>query len=157
MKWRDLNNGLILRLAREDDMLLYYKWANDPEVRKVSFYIDIIDLKTHEIWFKNRIKNDSCLLFVFEEGSIPAGQVRIERETQNIISISLDVKFRGKGYGVQMLQLAYSEFRKVSGEILTAYIRKDNPGSLKTFQKAGYIISEDSTINGISCYTLTKE
>ncbi len=157
MNLKNLNNKLKLRLAGEDDMLLYYKWANDPEVRNVSFYPEVIDLKTHEKWFTSHIQSDKYLLFVFEEGGIPVGQVRIERAYKNVISISIDREYRGKGYGALMLQMAYEEFRKVSGELLTAYIRKDNPVSVRIFQKAGYKHRQDSKINGITCYTLIKE
>ena len=52
-----LNTILTHRKATEDDMMLYFNWANDFSVRINSYQSELIPLENHKKWFNSEIKN----------------------------------------------------------------------------------------------------
>ena len=46
---------LVIRLANEDDLLTYFEWANDKDVRANAINQDPILLEIHTKWFLSRI------------------------------------------------------------------------------------------------------
>jgi RimJ/RimL family protein N-acetyltransferase len=125
-----------------NDLDIYFNWANDPDVRKNSFDSSTIDLNKHKTWFKSAIANEAYFMLIFKnfEGNY-VGQVRIKKENHfnAVISISVDLKFRGKGYGKLMLNLATDSFLMTNRDfIINAYIKEENSSSKISFEKAGF-------------------
>jgi [ribosomal protein S5]-alanine N-acetyltransferase len=151
---------IISRKAIESDLDLYFNWTNDTDTRNNSFSTQIVDYQSHTNWFLSKIIDRKALLLVFEnEEQIPVGQVRIEQKpTENIIGISIDRNFRGLGLAVPMLEIScnvfFDEFKEKS---IHAYIKKTNLASLKSFQKAGFEVIEESTISNEPSYLLAKQ
>ena len=54
------------RKATIYDLMLYFDWANDPEVRAQSFDSKIIDIESHKKWFLSKLNDDSLLMLVFQ-------------------------------------------------------------------------------------------
>lgn len=133
---------LKLRQVSEEDCRLIWTWANDPEVRAVSFSSDAILYEDHFTWFESKLNDPSCYFFIAENSNDePVGQVRYEREgTEATISISLDRKFRGKGYGPSLLRFASQKFFETADvEVIHAYIKEGNEASVGAFKKAGFV------------------
>lgn len=128
------------RKASYADVDLYYRWSNDPLVRRNSFKQDNILYSDHVNWFKNKLNSEKCHFYLFLDAEDEAvGQVRIDSiNNETIIGLSIDESFRGKGLGVEMLDLACRDYRNHSNDIIVAYIKKNNISSYKIFKKAGF-------------------
>jgi UDP-2,4-diacetamido-2,4,6-trideoxy-beta-L-altropyranose hydrolase len=140
-----------LRKASNKDCRLTWKWSSDPVVRAESFVSDPIPYHDHVEWFKQRISDPDCYLFIAENSDHkPIGQIRFEIEGNDAtVSISLDQEFRNKGYGSTIIALASQNIFKITkANLIHAYIKKHNTASTSAFKKAGYIFSEAALIKG---------
>lgn len=152
-------SNLKMRFAKTSDVDLYYNWANDKLVRQSSYNSSEIDYEQHVTWFTNKLRSSDCFFYLFsDEENIPAGQVRIDRSNDEIvIGISIDERYRGQGLGVQMLNLACSDYlSKYPEREIIAYIKEDNTASFKQFTKAGFSQAEKVVINGSNSYRLKR-
>lgn len=144
---------LRIRKANINDLNLYFEWTNDSEVRNKSFHSDKITFENHSIWFNKKINDESTQMYVFEYNKNPCGQVRIGIENStSIIGISIDSKYRGKGLGKTMLEMASREFFKKYNFPIFAYIKTDNIASVKIFEKAGFNFVCNDSINNKECF-----
>lgn len=136
----------IIELAKIDDMKAVFDLSNDELVRQNSFNQEKIEWESHQAWFRNKINDENSLFYLIKDlkGDLIA-QVRFDKimDTEGDISISVASQFRGKGYGVKVLN-AVSE--KIIAEkkikIIKAYIKNENLASQAIFEKAGYILKE---------------
>lgn len=149
-------NELLMRMAERSDLDIYYKWVNEAHVRINSFNSSIIDYSQHCSWFEQKIKSKTNFYIFFIKKNIPVGQVRIEKSNnENIIDISVDLIFRGKGYALIMLKKAITDFfEKSPGEEIYAYVKEDNVASIKLFLKANFNKINDADIK--NCIKLKK-
>ena len=69
-----------VKSAKKSDSGLYWIWVNDKEVRKNSFNKNTITKKEHEKWFKNKLNDKKCTLYIGFIENQPVGQVRFEVE-----------------------------------------------------------------------------
>jgi spore coat polysaccharide biosynthesis protein SpsF len=140
-----------MRPAELSDVDLYYKWANDMLVRQNSFNSEEINYQQHVNWFKNKLNSSECYFFLFlNYQNIPIGQIRIdESNNEKIIGISIDENFRGRGYGVEMLNMAcFHYLNKFPNEEIIAYIKESNIASINQFSRAGFIFTGHTTLKG---------
>jgi len=142
--------ALHIRRAREDDCQQLWKWANDPDVRAVSFSSEQIPWEQHIEWFRSKLNNPACVLQIATCGEIPAGQIRYDLDgDQAVVSISLDREFRGKGYGSPLIWRSAQElFDTTAVTIINAYVKQANETSVRAFEKAGYRNVEQTTAEG---------
>ena len=87
------------------------------------------------------------------------GQVRIQKtdEFNAIISISVDSKFRGLGYGSIILKLSSIDFLKSQTKILiNAFIKEENVASKIIFEKAGFTFLELVNYQNFKSYHYVK-
>ena len=148
------------RKPNVDDAYLYFKWANDPQVRLNSFNSENITLDEHTIWFNEKLQDPNCELYMFyDENDIPVGQVRIQKDSNNnsVINISIDEKFRGMGYGVKLVELSSKNYfsREINDKI-NAYVKIENIGSKIIFEKAGYFNTGILLYQNIKSYHFIK-
>jgi UDP-2,4-diacetamido-2,4,6-trideoxy-beta-L-altropyranose hydrolase len=138
---------LHIRTAREDDCQQLWKWANDPDVRAVSFSSEQILWEQHIEWFRSKLNNSACVLQIATCGEIPAGQIRYDLDgDQAVVSISLDREFRGKGYGSLLIwRSAQALFDTTTVTTIHAYVKQANEISVRAFEKAGYRNVERTT------------
>ena len=157
-----------LREAAEEDMMLYFDWANDPVVRQNSFQTAPIDLATHEAWFRRKVTEETCLLYVLTDGTMDYGQVRGQVDDGKIeIGYSIAKEHRGKGLARIMLKLFEEKCKELSlcdkvkkdkpmetdfRMRLYAEVKKENPISGKVFEGLGYQKQEEPEI-----FVYTKE
>lgn len=143
-----------IRNANIEDIDTYFNWANEDAVRKLSFNSEIILYSEHEIWFNNCLKDKNCFMYLFFI-TTEIGQVRIQKieADQSIISISIDENFRGRGYGVQMLNMSIESFRKYFPKsVISAYIKIENVASKNIFEKSGFKFKEALIYKNVNCY-----
>jgi len=154
-----IKKELTLRPAQEQDCELIWKWANDSSARSVSFSSKSISWNEHIEWFKSKLNNPRCFIYVaINRNEIPVGQVRVEEKVNEaVISVSVDKKFRGNGYGSIIIDLASQEFFQVSdARVIHAYVKQDNEASTRVFAKAGFKNIGVITISGQQAIHLAK-
>ncbi len=138
-----MDNGVYLRKVTEDDMMLLFKWANDPIVRNNSFQSKQIHLTDHKKWFSQLLNDSNQIQYILMRGDSPVGQIRasiIDRETA-LINYSIDEKYRGLGYGSIMIDLLKRKIHDDNDSIQTliGHVKPENAASKKCFEKNGFI------------------
>lgn len=133
-------NSMLLRDINEHDCKLIYDWANEVGVRQYSLQSQDIPWNSHTAWFKNKISDPNCKMFVLEENGLPIGQIRFERDGDNnwLLGYSIDARFRGKGFGKLLLKLGLEEMDKDQHSKVVAYVKPDNLASIRVFKSLGF-------------------
>jgi len=135
------HGDLRLRRVQEKDCRLLWEWANDPNVRPVSFATEQISWERHMQWFDAKLRDPNAVLYlVVDSADIPAGQVRYQIDgAAAAVSVSLAPQFRGRGYGQLALKMATEDlFRMTATKQIDAYVKPNNTASLRLFARAGY-------------------
>jgi UDP-2,4-diacetamido-2,4,6-trideoxy-beta-L-altropyranose hydrolase len=142
---------LNLRPAREDDCLLIWEWANDPETRQVSFSSEPIAWETHQEWYSRTVRTPNSFFYIGSNAAgDPMGQIRFQLDRQRAtISVSLAKEARGKGLGAALIVCGVTQFfHDSNAEIVDAYIKPDNDKSVKTFTRADFVDAGVAEVRG---------
>lgn len=132
-----------LRAACEEDVVSYFNWANDPEVRKSAIHTDAIPWVTHKEWFTKKLNDSNSHLFVLEAAGLPVGQIRFDKEGNEArIDYSLDPLVRGRGWGSRLVSLGSKLFEKIEPVRLRAEVKTDNEASRSVFLSLGFTMTE---------------
>ena len=138
-----MEEKIYLRRVKETDMKLLFDWRNNELVRKNSFCMDPVEWNEHVKWFNTLVKS-SVLFFILICKEQEVGQIRIDLELDNtaIINYSIAEKYRGFGYGKQILHLAETELyeRFKNKYMLKALVKENNISSQVAFERLGYIL-----------------
>jgi len=140
---------MIFRQAEISDMEKVYILSNDPEVRKYSFNTLSINYNEHRDWFKKQLADKNLLFFVALENDDLVGQVRLSNnEGVAVISVSVSPSYAGRGYGVEIMRetISYCQ-NKGRISMIKAFIKAENTGSKKYFEKCGYELFERTIHN----------
>ena len=151
--------NLRFRFAGASDVDLYFKWTNDPLVRKNSYNQNPIKYNDHVKWFNSKLNTTNCCFYLFYNfEKVPVGQVRIDNgPEETVIGISIDENFRGKSYGVEMLNLAVGDYlRKNPDSVIFAFIKEENLASKSIFKKAGFMGDKIVLEQGTKSHKLYK-
>jgi len=141
-----------LRTARQDDVYIYFNWANDPEVRKSSFKTDPISWSTHKEWFAQKLSDPKSHLFVLEANGLAVGQIRFDSDGNDArIDFSLDPLVRGRGWGARLVLLGTGLMRKIGLYRYVAEVKPSNDASREVFLRLGFTLSESK--NGCLMYS----
>ncbi len=146
-----LDGDLRLRRSLESDCQTIWQWANDPEVRAVSFRREPIPWEQHVDWFKSKLADPSAFFYVaINHAGQAIGQVRYQCDkTRAVLSVNIASDFRGKGFGKKVLLLATEElFQSSSVSGIDAYVKPSNQSSLRLFESAGFRRNGTHTIEG---------
>lgn len=130
-----------LRDVQDEDCRLLWKWRNDPNARKASFSPQAIDWKEHVKWFKSKLNDPKCIMYIaMTKDGQSIGGVRYELENGDaVISVAIDQPFRAMGYGSKILRLASQKlFTAAIVKRVHAYVKEGNITSLAVFAKAGF-------------------
>lgn len=125
--------------AADEELLL--DWANDPVVRRNSIASDRISLATHRQWFRSRLADEECRIFIAEtDPDMAIGQVRFDRKGDGWeVDYSLDRAFRGTGLGRKLLKCAIQRlFAEKPGSRIAARVKSANMASCKVFDGLGF-------------------
>jgi UDP-2,4-diacetamido-2,4,6-trideoxy-beta-L-altropyranose hydrolase len=142
---------LRLRRVQEKDCRQLWDWANDPDVRPVSFATEPISWERHLQWFHSKLHDPNAVLYLaVDSGGIPAGQVRFQiDDTKAAVSISMAPHFRGKGLGAVVLGMATMDlFQTTAVTQIDAYVKLNNTASLQLFTREGYIRVRNEIVKG---------
>lgn len=127
------------------DCRLLWEWANEPEVRRMSFNTEFIPFEDHKKWFDNKLSDPRCYQYIAEDAtSLPIGQVRFDlKGNEANIGISVASKIRDRGFGTRLLKKALRKLTKHKTiKAVHAYVRAENKSSVRVFEKAGFIVQD---------------
>ncbi len=130
-----------VRLARASDLMIYFEWANDPDVRNNSFHSAPITIENHTTWFKENVKSNSIVMFLFIQNNEPIAQVRfrIEKSTA-LLNYSIDKKYRGRRLSAPIIDRALKELELIKPSLteVIAEVKPENIASARAFEKNNF-------------------
>jgi len=132
---------IYLRDAKLQDMELLFHWMNEPSVRRNSVNSREISWEEHNSWYQSKLESKDCDIYILMQDDTPVGQIRLDiREDGGWISFSVDINYRGQGFGGLLLRLLEEKVQENRPELqwLRAVVKKDNPVSQKRFIEQGY-------------------
>ena len=135
-----------------EDLENIFALSNDPFVRKYSLSTSTIRWDEHAAWFESTLKDPDMLFYVSHDSNHNLiGQVRFQiTQDKAIISISISESFRGKKLALPLIedtiQLLFKN--RINIKQIIAFIKPDNPVSLKLFLNAGFKDSGYDQIKG---------
>ncbi|WP_371362954.1 hypothetical protein SRRS_39660 [Sporomusa rhizae] len=132
---------MILKEATVENIDLLFIWVNDKSVRESAFNSKVIAYQEHKDWFYKKLNSSNCKIYIGYVNDYPIGQVRIDIEEDiAIIDYSVDRRYRGKGYGVLLLEALANKVKNFDRKIdkLIGNVKYSNLSSQRTFDKAGY-------------------
>lgn len=147
----DMEEGhqpLAVRKARKSDLMLYFEWANDPEVRKNSFNSQPIMLEDHSRWFATNVESIKTVMLVILKGRAAVGQVRFNVEGKSaLLNYSIGAEFRGKGLSTPVIKLATESLLNTHPELdlIVAEVKPENIASLRAFEKNDFYRALESS------------
>jgi len=151
----ELDGGVWLRVAEQDDCKLYFQWANDPTVREQSLTSDEITWDGHRHWFANQLDSPDTQLLVGMRDDSPIGQIRFTKTTEQTsnqaawnVAFSVAAEARGTGAGKELLRLGAGWMTNLGLTPLTATVKMANVVSARCFQRLGWqeIAAEDPAL-----------
>lgn len=159
------NEGLYLRLVDSEDCCLLWKWANDPECRRMAINQEPIAFEEHTKWFKNRLLSDDTLILILEKNSIAIGQIRFDRNHSDEAEIDIYVEkgYRGLSLGTYLLRegtqyyLNYLSLNRRYVKTVVGHIRPENDISCRAFEKAGFRRKDSKRIKDADLLSFTME
>ena len=143
-----------IREATIKDAKILFDWANDTETRQNSFNSVIIDWNNHIKWFKNKLNDPACKIYILYSNEKPVGVVRFEVNETTIVGVTVAPNYRGMGLGSEILKIARNTFWKNNTDSILAYIKKGNIASQRIFEKAGFSFLREDEVNNIKCLIL---
>lgn len=143
---------LRLRPATMNDARLLFEWFNEPAVRAVSFSSEKVSWEHHCAWLKSKLADQHYVIWLAEAGAgRPVGQARFVMEDDTAtISISLAAESRGQGLGTLLIWAACRKLCREHQKIrrIKAWIKPDNVGSLRAFEKARFQFLAEKDAHG---------
>jgi RimJ/RimL family protein N-acetyltransferase len=138
-----------LRKANESDCRFLYDWRNHPIARQFSHSKEEIVYADHEKWFMNSLKNPDRTILIALDGEVAdenkarVGQIRFDKKDSQIevlVSVTVDPEKFGMGYGTEIIKKGTEEYLAEHPEVerAVAEVLKNNPASVRVFEKAGY-------------------
>ena len=130
---------LRLRRTTVSDAHSYYDWVNEAEVRRQSLVSERIPWEQHRQWFAAKLAAEPSRLFVMEADALPVGQIRFDRVgSETCIDFSVDLLFRGRGWGSRLLELGLLEMSRGPATTFRAEVKASNPASARVFSKHSF-------------------
>jgi RimJ/RimL family protein N-acetyltransferase len=134
------------------DAKLLFEWANNPVTRQASFHSDPIELEDHVNWLKNTINSVERKIYLISVLATPVAIVRFDKNEKTVIGITVSPEYRGKGLAADIIQYGCQRYvYENREEEIYAYIKIENTASLKAFEKAGFVYSDEGMCNDQPC------
>ena len=133
-----------LRRVKKSDCKIIWEWVNDPVVRNSAFRQDTIPWNEHEQWFKEKISNPNCIIFILSSRQKKLiGQIRFDVKDGNAeVDVSIDKKFRECGMGSYLIMEGVRKFVELTKIFrIHAHIKSHNITSIRSFEKSNFKIT----------------
>lgn len=140
-----------LRPADQDDCQRLWEWRNETVTRESSFNTRPVPYQDHQSWFSRKLADPATKIFIAEDAEgRQIGYVRFDiQENHAEISVSVDQRERGKGYGPIAIRLGSDELlSSKSVKCISALVKATNPASIAAFRRAGFVVRGTERIAG---------
>jgi len=150
-----------LRAVREEDRMILWAWANEPDVKVASVSLRPMEWDQHVAWFSEKLHHPSCMfLMALDKEDNPVGQVRFdicEQKPHEVeISMSLVPRCRNDGLGARIIASACQRlFRDTAIRTIHAHVRERDIASVKDFSRAGFRREPVTNVRGHEAVDLT--
>ena len=135
-----------LRAADANDVVAFFNWANDPDVRVNAITTKPIPWPEHQEWFGQRVRSGASRLFVLEASGLPVGQIRFDQAAgETAIDYSLDEIVRGRGWGGRLLSMGMEIIQETGPVDLSAAVKAGNPRSHAVFRRLGFDVARGAS------------
>ena len=127
---------MILRQVTFNDWKLLLDWRNDSTTRENSINKETISEDSHKQWLQYSLESINRNIYILEDNFIPVGTIRSDKDESGSYMLSWNIapEYRGKGYGVKILEL----FLKEKVGKFFAEIKVGNIASIKMVEKNGF-------------------
>jgi RimJ/RimL family protein N-acetyltransferase len=138
---------LNLRKVTPKDIKLIFEWANEDTVRENAINKEKILWENHKTWFQKIIISPNTLIFILEEKNIPIGQIRFDKiDNQYEIDYSIDLKYRGRGYGNEIVKKGIEKIKEKYKGFIVAKVKSNNIGSIRVFEKNNFLLVNEEEV-----------
>jgi UDP-2,4-diacetamido-2,4,6-trideoxy-beta-L-altropyranose hydrolase len=144
--------SLRLQRSTQADSKILWEWANDPEVRRLSFSSDAIPWEIHQQWYTRKLKDPNSAGWIgFDIEDRPIGLVRFDRSSDGRLDVGVSVAagFRGRGFGTELIRQG---LRRISflfpRQPAHAWIKAENLTSIRAFEQAGFELVGKEIVKG---------
>ena len=161
-----MTNEVTIRPITYDDTENIVRWRNAEYVN--SRFIDrrMFTKESHEAWLKNYVETGKVAQFIILLNGEPVGSVYLrdidlnKKEAEYGIFIG-EESARGKGVGTKSAKLILKyAFEELGLEKIFLRVLKDNPGAVRSYEKAGFKKNDRTeilNINGEMCEVIFME
>lgn len=148
--------SILIRKAENSDLKDIFNWRNDKLTLSMFKNNNIVSWNEHCFWFKQKIKDKSCLLLIGEKAGIKIGVIRFDiLRDRSIISINLNPVCRGKKFSKAFLAMGCNYYFNLFNLKIISEIKKVNFSSINIFKSVGF--KKESTKENFFVYTLQSE
>lgn len=139
-----MSNEVTIRPITYDDTADIVRWRNSPYVN--SRFIDrrLFTKESHEAWLKNYVETGKVAQFIILLDGSGVGSVYLRdidydtKEAEFGIFIG-EESARGRGVGTRSAELILDYgFKELNLEKIFLRVYKDNPGAVRSYEKAGF-------------------
>ncbi len=141
--------GIRLRAADQDDLPMFVKWLNDPEVRHGLMMYLPLSMATEQKWFDDMLKrpqDEQPLVIEFEDQGkwISIGNCGIFGIDWRIRSAEVGIMIGEKehwnqGYGTKAMRLLIKHgFNTLNLNRIFLKVYENNPRAVRSYEKAGF-------------------
>ncbi|MFA5260468.1 MAG: GNAT family N-acetyltransferase [Candidatus Omnitrophota bacterium] len=144
-----MKGEIVITLAGDNDMRDIWEWRNHPDIRKNFFNTAAVSWEEHRQWFKQKMANPHCRIYIARRGEEKVGVIRFEPEGDGAqASVHLNPAYMRQGLGPCVIEAGTQQFLRDRGtQTIIARIIKRNAASVKAFTKAGYrCFTEDKDV-----------
>jgi len=146
-------DAIQLRPATANDKVLFFAWANDPEVRKQAIQTSSIPWAQHDAWFDGRLASPDSQLFVATAGDLPVGQIRFDRDGDELrIDYSVDRLFRGRRWARRIVALGMARACMSDARVFRAEVKEANRRSAAVFRGLGFEARPERATRGLEVF-----
>lgn len=134
--------GLSLRTANLEDGPFLLAIRNAEEVRSWSKNQGIISDATHRAWLESQLQNLGSVMLIVEHSGQSIGYLRAQEKTLGtwLVSLALEPRVHGKGFGRRILEEARKRFAEIhKAHCLVAEVIVSNTVATNLFEGAGFV------------------
>lgn len=140
-----------LRAIKKDDLPLFTRWLNDPEVRQGLTHYLPFSIHDEEDWFEEMRKRpgDEKPLMIeikTEDGWEPVGNCGLFNFNWRVRSAEIGIFIGAKqhwnqGYGTEVMELFLKHgFETLNLNRIHLRVHANNPRAKRSYEKAGYVL-----------------
>lgn len=157
------DNVINFRPFEKDDIEVYRKWINDPEIMALLDRNLPVSKFEHEKWYADLMQNRNAVVFAIDAnkslnkheyiGNVWLWDINWRHHKAEVRIVIGNCEYHSKGLGTSALKMISDyAFTELNLNRIYAYVLRNNSRAMKSFEKAGFlmegIMEKDRFING---------